>query len=123
MVVVRISRPTVATTTDRGMKPMAYGFVARPDTAPAYPIEVANVSGRGKYRILVAGDGDAGAVFKVYVDGVATPADSAGSDAPAVIEGSFNSSVRIAVEGSGLHASFVYEVWIEQDYVIGVTIS
>ena len=123
MVVVRIGKPSVSTTTDKAMKPAAYGFVAKPATAPTYPITVASVNGKGRYRILIAGDGDDTAVFRVYVDGSANPVDVAASDAPAVVEGVFNSSVVIKIEGSGLHSTFTYEVWTEADYVTSVTIS
>jgi len=123
MVVVRITRPSVSTTTDKAMKPAIYGFIAKPSTAPTYPVQVANVSGKGRYRIIIAGDGDPGAEFRVYVDGATTPTDSAGSDAPAIIEGVFNSGVIVKIEGYGLHSTYTYEVWVEQDYVTSVTIS
>ena len=123
MVVVRIGKPSVSTTTDKAMKPAAYGYASKPATAPAYPVQVASVSGKGRYRILIAGDGDSTAVFRVYVDGLANPVDVAPSDAPAVVEGVFNSSVVIKIEGSGLHSTFTYEVWTEADYVTSVTIS
>jgi hypothetical protein len=123
MVVVRISKPTISTTTDKAMKPAAYGYASKPSTAPTYPVQVASVSGKGRYRIVIAGDGDGTAVFSVYVDGSATPVDSAPSDAPAIIEGTFNSSVNIKIEGSGLHSTYTYEVWTEDNYVTSVTIS
>jgi hypothetical protein len=123
MVVVRITRPSVSATTDKAMKPMAYGYASKPLVDPTYPVQVANVSGKGRYRIIIAGDGDPDAVFKVYADGASTPTDSAGSDAPAIIEGVFNTEVTIRIEGSGLHSTYTYEVWVEQDYVTSVTIS
>jgi hypothetical protein len=123
MVVVRITRPSVSTTTDKAMKPAAYGFTAKPSTAPTYPVQVASISGKGRYRILIAGDGDNTATFRVYVDGSATPVDVAPSDAPAIVEGTFNTGVTIRIEGSGLHSTYTYEVWVEQDYVTSVTIS
>jgi hypothetical protein len=123
MVVIRITRPSVSTTTDKAVKPAAYGYVSKPSTAPTYPVQVANVSGKGSYRIIIAGDGDPGAEFRVYVDGSATPVDVATSDAPAIIEGVFNTGVVIKVEGSGLHSTFTYEVWVEQNYVTSVAIS
>jgi hypothetical protein len=123
MVVVRITRPSVSATTDKAVKPMAYGYASKPSTAPAYPVQVANVSGKGRYRIIIAGDGDPGAEFRVYVDGSATPVDVAPSDAPAIVEGTFNTGVTIRIEGSGLHSTYTYEVWVEQDYVTSVTIS
>ncbi|MFZ8811070.1 MAG: hypothetical protein ACO2PN_23555 [Pyrobaculum sp.] len=122
MVVVRIARPALVVGRDRGMKPVAYGSMARPTDEPTYPITVADVTGTGKYRLLIVGDGDASAQFKVYVDGGTTPVDVVSSDAPAVVEGEFDSSVRIVIEGSGLHATFTYEVWVENDYVTGVTL-
>jgi len=123
MVVVRFGKPAVSTTTDKAEKPVAYGYVAKPAAAPAYPVAVASVNGKGKYRIVIAGDGDATATFNVYVDGAATPADSAASDAPAIIEGTFNTSVSIRIEGSGLHSTYTYEVWVEQQFVTSVTVS
>jgi hypothetical protein len=122
MVVVRIGR-TVTTTTDLGFKPAAYGYVARPSVEPVYPVVVADVVGRGKYRLLLAGDGDGSAVFKVYVDGGGTPVDSESSDVSAIIEGVFSSGVRIVIDGSGYHSTFTYEVWTERDYVVGVSVS
>jgi hypothetical protein len=71
----------------------------------------------------VAGDGDNTAVFRVYVDGAVTPADSAESNAPAVIEGTFNTSVKITIEGSGLYSTYTYEVWTEEQYVTSVAVS
>jgi len=125
MVVVRISKPTasISTTTDKAAKPAAYGFTAKPSTAPTYPVQVASVSGKGRYRIMIAGDGDSGAEFRVYVDGLATPVDVAPSDTATIIEGIFNSSVDIKIEGFGLHSSYAYEVWVERDYVTSVTTS
>ena len=123
MVVVRIGRPSVSATTDKGMKPAAYGYASKPSTAPTYPVQVASISGKGRYRIIIAGDGDPGAEFRVYVDGSATPVDVAPSDAPAIIEGVFNTGVVIKIEGSGLHSSYTYEVWVERDYVTSVTTS
>ena len=123
MVVVRIGTSAITATTDRGVKPATYGYVARPSVAPTYPILVANVSGRGRYRILIGGDGDETAVFKVYVDGAATPTDFSTSDVPAIIEGVFNSGVIIRIEGSGLHSTYTYEVWTERDYVVSVSTS
>jgi len=123
MVVVRITKPSVSTTTDKAVKPAAYGFTAKPATAPTYPVQVANVSGKGHYRIIIAGDGDPGAEFRVYVDGSANPVDVASSDAPAIIEGTFNTGVVVRIEGSGLHSTFTYEVWTEANYVTSVTIS
>jgi len=123
MVVVRIGKPAVTTTTDKAEKPVAYGYVAKPSAAPTYPITVASVSGKGKYRIILVGDGDATAKFNVYVDGANTPADSAASDAPAILEGAFNTSVVITIEGSGLHSTYTYEVWVEQQFVTSVAVS
>ena len=123
MVVVRISRPTISTTADKAVKPAAYGYTSKPSAAPTYPVTVTNVNGKGRYRVVLAGDGDSTAVFRVYVDGSDTPLDAAPSDAPAIIEGTFSSSVAIKIEGSGLHSTFTYEVWVEQDYVTSVTIS
>jgi len=123
MVVVRISRPSIVTTTDKAEKPAAYGYGAKPAAAPTYPVTVAQVSGKGKYRVVVAGDGDATATFNVYVDGAATPVDSASSDVPAVLEGTFSTSVAIKIEGSGLYSSHTYEVWVEQQFVTSVTVS
>ncbi len=123
MVVVRLGRPRITTETDKAMKPAAYGYVAKPSAAPAYPVVVANMSGRGKYRVIIAGDGDESATFRVYVDGATTPVDVAESNVPAVVEGTFNQSVTIRIEGSGLHSSYVYEVWTEQDYVTSVSLS
>ena len=123
MVVVRITKPSVSATTDKAVKPAAYGFTAKPSTAPTYPVTVASISGRGRYRILIAGDGDSTAEFRVYVDGSDNPVDVVASDATAVVEGVFNSSVVIKIEGSGLHSTFTYEVWTEADYVTSVTIS
>jgi hypothetical protein len=122
MVVVRFSRPTVVVNRDKAVKPEAYGFASKPSTEPTYPITVASVAGKGRYRVLVAGDGDNTAVFRVYVDG-GVPIDSAPSDAPAIIEGTFNSSVSIRIEGSGLYSTYTYEVWTEADYVTSVSIS
>jgi len=123
MVVVRISRPSIVTTTDKAEKPAAYGYGAKPAAAPTYPVTVAQVSGKGKYRVVIAGDGDATATFNVYVDGATTAADSVASDAPAIIEGTFNTSVKITIEGSGLHSTYTYEVWVEQQFVTSVTVS
>jgi hypothetical protein len=120
MVVVRIGRPAVVVDRDKAMKPAAYGFASKPSTAPQYPVIVANVQGKGRYKILVAGDGDDVAVFKVFVDGADTPVDVVASDAPAIIEGVFNTSVVIRIEGSGLHSTYTYEVWTEADYVTSV---
>jgi len=123
MVVVRIVRPTVSTTTDKAEKPVAYGQATKPATAPTYPVTVADVSGKGKYRVVLAGDGDATATFNVYVDGATTPAESVASNAPAIIEGTFNTSVKITIEGSGLYSTYTYEVWVEQQFVTSVTVS
>jgi len=123
MVVVRIGRPAVTTTTDKAEKPAAYGYGAKPATAPTYPVTVAQVSGKGKYRVVLAGDGDATATFKVYVDGATTAVDSVASDAPAILEGTFNTDVKITIEGSGLHSTYTYEVWVEQQFVTSVTVS
>jgi hypothetical protein len=123
MVVIRIVRPTVSTTTDKAEKPAAYGQAAKPATAPTYPVAVADVSGKGKYRVVLAGDGDATATFNVYVDGAATPAESVASNAPAILEGTFNTGVKITIEGSGLHSTYTYEVWVEQPFVTSVTLS
>jgi len=122
MVVVRITKPSVSATTDKAMKPAAYGFTAKPSTAPTYPIQVANVSGKGHYRITIVGDGDPGAEFRVYVDGSATPVDVVPSDAPAIVEGTFNTGVVIRIEGSGIYSTYTYEVWTEANYVTSVTI-
>jgi len=123
MVVVRIGKPSVSVTADKAVKPVAYGYRYKPSTAPTYPVQVASVSGKGRYKVTIVGDGDPGAEFRVYVDGSATPVDIAPSDAPAIIEGVFNTGVVIRIEGSGLHSTFTYEVWVEQDYVTSVTIS
>jgi len=123
MVVVKISKPAISTTTDKAMKPEAYGFASKPSTAPTYPVTVAQVSGKGKYRIVIVGDGDASAVFRVYTDGSATPVDSSTSDVPAVVEGTFNTSVSIRIEGSGLYSTYTYEVWTEANYVTSVSVS
>jgi hypothetical protein len=123
MVVVRIGRPAVTTTTDKAEKPAAYGYGARPATAPTYPVTVAQVSGKGKYRVVLAGNGDATATFNVYVDGATTPVDSVASDAPAILEGTFDTSVEIKIEGSGLYSTYTYEVWVEQQFVTSVTVS
>jgi hypothetical protein len=120
MVVVRFRRPTLVVEKDKGMKPAAYGHADKPFSEPSYPITVANVQGKGRYRLLIAGDGDHTAVFKVYVDGETAPKDYAESDAPAIIEGIFESSVVIRIEGSGLHSTYSFEVWTEQDYVTSV---
>jgi len=123
MVVVKISKPTVTTTTDKAEKPAAYGSGSKPTTAPTYPVTVAQVSGKGKYRVIVVGDGDATATFNVYVDGATSASDSVASNTPAVIEGTFNSSVTIKIEGSGLYSTYAYEVWVEQQFVTSVTVS
>ena len=123
MVVVRIGKPAITTTTDKAEKPAAYGQATKPSAAPTYPVTVAQVSGKGKYRVVVAGDGDATATFNVYVDGVDAPVDSASSDVPAILEGSFNTGVAIKIEGSGLHSTYTYEVWVEQQFVTSVTVS
>jgi hypothetical protein len=72
---------------------------------------------------VLAGDGDDTATFNVYVDGATTPVDSVASDAPAILEGTFNTSVKITIEGSGLHSTYTYEVWVEQQFVTSVTVS
>ena len=123
MVVVRIGKPAVTATTDKAKKPAAYGVGTKPSAAPTYPITVTSVNGKGKYRIVIAGDGDATAKFNVYVDGANTPADSAASDAPAILEGAFNTSVVIKIEGSGLYSTYTYEVWVEHQFVTSVTVS
>jgi len=123
MVIVRISKPSVSVTTDKAVKPAAYGYVSKPSTAPTYPVQVASIDGKGRYRVVIVGDGDSAAVFRVYVDGSSPPVDSAPSDAPAIIEGTFNTGVTIRIEGSGLHSTYTYEVWVEQDYVTSVRIS
>jgi hypothetical protein len=123
MVVVRITRPSVSATTDKAMKPAAYGYASKPSTAPTYPVQVASVSGKGMYRVVLTGDGDSTAIFRVYVDGATTPVDVAPSDAPAIVEGTFNTGVTIRIEGSGLHSTYTYEVWTEANYVTSVTIS
>jgi len=123
MVVVRIGKPAVTATTDKAEKPVAYGQAAKPATAPTYPVTVASVNGKGKYRVVLAGDGDATATFNVYVDGATTPAESVASNAPAIIEGTFNTSVKITIEGSGLYSTYTYEVWVEQQFVTSVTVS
>jgi hypothetical protein len=123
MVVVRITRPTLAVEKDKAVKPAAYGYVAKPPIDPGYPVQVVYVTGKGKYRLIIAGDGSESAVFKVYVDGSDIPADVAESSTPAVVEGVFNQSVTIMIEGSGLHSSFVYEVWRESEYVTSVSVS
>ena len=120
MVIVRVAKPAIITTSDKAMKPVAYGSGPRPPTEPVYPLTLAEVTGRGRYRILIAGDGNSTAKFNVYVDGATTATESAASDVPAIIEGDFNTSVKITIEGSGLHASYAYEVWIEQDYITSV---
>ena len=55
MVVVRISKPVVTTATDKAEKPAAYGYGAKPTAAPTYPVTVAQVSGKGKYRVVLTG--------------------------------------------------------------------
>jgi hypothetical protein len=122
MVVVRFGRPVIEVTRDRGMKSAAYGFASKPSTAPTYPIQVASVTGKGRYKLLIAGDGDRTAIFRVYVDGSAAPVDHVESDTSAVVEGVFNSNVLIRIEGSGLHSTYTFEVWTEQDYVTSVTV-
>ncbi len=69
------------------------------------------------------GNGDSTATVNVYVDGATTPTDSITSDVPAKIEGSFNSSVVIRIEGSGLHSTIAYAVFTEQSVLRDVTIS
>jgi hypothetical protein len=41
MVVVKVGRPTVTTTTDKAVKSAAYGFAAKPYIAPTYPVVIA----------------------------------------------------------------------------------
>ena len=123
MVIVRVAKPAITTTSDRAMKPAAYGSGSKPSIEPTYPITLADVTGKGKYRILIVGDGDSTARFNVYVDGATAATESAASDVPAIVEGNFNTSVKITIEGSGLHASYTYEVWIEQNYITSVTLT
>ena len=121
MVVVRV-KPILSVTSDKGMKPVAYGYVSKPSAAPTYPITVAQISGKGKYRVMIVGDGDSTAKFNVYVDGATTPIDSITSDVSSVIEGTFSTSVTITIEGSGLYSSYVYEVWVENTYITSVSL-
>ena len=123
MVVVRISMPRVTVDRDKAMKPAAYGYASKPSAEPTYPVVVAQVTGRGRYRLVIAGDGDETATFRVYVDGSNTPVDVAESNVPAVVEGVFNTSVLIRIEGSGLYSTYTYEVWTEQDYVTSVSVA
>lgn len=122
MPVVRI-RPTLTKTTETTAKLSAYGVVNKPTTAPTYPITVAQVNGKGRYEILVVGNGDSTATINVYVDGATTPTDSITSDTPAKIEGAFNSSVAIRIEGSGLHSTIAYAVFTEATVLRDVTVS
>jgi len=108
---------------DVGVKPVAYGAVSKPTAAPTYPVQIANVMGKGKYRVVVAGDGDATATFNVYVDGATTPSESAASNVTTILEGTFNTGVKITIEGSGLHSGYVYEVWVEQQFVSSIALT
>lgn len=123
MPVIRLVRPSITKTTDTVAKLSAYGVVSKPNADPRYPVTVASVSGEGRYSILVVGDGDATATINVYVDDATTPTDSVTSDTPAVIEGSFNSSLTIRIEGSGLHSTITYAVFTEATVLRDVTIS
>lgn len=123
MPIIRVVRPSITKTTDSVAKLSAYGVVSKPNTAPTYPITVASVSGKGRYEILVVGNGDSTATINVYVDGATTPTDSVTSDTPARIEGSFNSSLTIRIEGSGLHSTITYAVFTEATVLRDVTIS
>ncbi|MEM4439213.1 MAG: hypothetical protein QW680_11375 [Pyrobaculum sp.] len=123
MPVIRVVSPSITKTTDTVAKMSAYGVVSRPDTEPRYPVTVTSLSGKGRYSILVVGDGDATATIHVYVDGAERPTDSVTSDTPAVIEGSFNSSLTIRIVGSGLHSTITYAVFTEATVLKDVTIS
>ena len=123
MPVIRVAKPSIKKTTDKVAKMSAYGVVHKPDTEPEYPLTVASVSGKGRYSILVVGDGDATATINVYVDGGNRPVDLVTSDTPAVIEGSFESSLTIRIEGSGLHSTISYAVFTEEAVLRDVTIS
>ena len=123
MPILRVMRPSIIKTTDSVAKLSAYGVVSKPNTAPTYPITVAQVNGKGRYEILVVGNGDSTATINVYVDGATTPTDSITSDTPAVIEGAFNSSVVIRIEGSGLHSTITYAVFTDQIVLKDVTIA
>lgn len=123
MPVVRVVRPSITKTTDSVAKLSAYGVVSKPSAEPTYPVTVAQVNGKGRYEILVAGNGDSTATINVYVDGATTPTDSITSDTPAKIEGTFNSSVVIKIEGSGLHSTITYAVFTEATVLKDVTIS
>jgi hypothetical protein len=92
--------------TDTATKLAARGDVAKPTTAPTYPINVANISGKGVAIIYWIGDGDATAYIRVYPDGATTPSDELAGNVPGIIARTFNSSIKIQLEGSGLHASF-----------------
>lgn len=116
-------RPTLTKSTDLATKPAAYGVYTKPTSPPTYPVVLADVSGKGSYRVLVVGDGDATASVNVYVDGATTPTDSITCDTPTVIEGTFNTSVSIRLEGSGLPSSLVYNVLTENTMLKDVSIS
>ena len=125
MPVIRVAKPSIKKTTDKVAKMSAYGVVYKPEpyAEPEYPVTVASVSGKGRYSILVVGDGDATATINVYVDGGNRPVDLVTSDTPAVIEGSFESSLTIRIEGSGLHSTISYAVFTEEAVLRDVTIS
>ncbi len=46
MPVIRVARPSIKKTTDYVAKMSSYGVVSKPDTAPTYPITVAQVNGK-----------------------------------------------------------------------------
>lgn len=122
MPVVTVTRPTLSKTTETVEKPAAYGVYTKPSTAPTYPVTLANVNGKGRYEVIVVGDGDASAVVNVYVDGATTPVDSVTCNTPAVIQGTFNSSVSIRIEGRGLPSTMSYIVGIDTTVIKDVTV-
>ncbi len=118
MPVIKIAKPSAIT--DTGTKIAARGDVTKPATAPTYPITVANVSGSGVVLIDWVGDGDSTAYIRVYPDGSTTPSDELAGDIPGVIARTFSNSVKIQLEGSGIHSSFSYRVFTDMTVVTGI---
>jgi hypothetical protein len=118
MPVIKVTKPVAVTGT--ATKLAARGDVAKPTTAPTYPVVIANISGKGVATIYWVGDGDATAYIRVYPDGATTPSDELAGNVPGVISRTFNSSIKIQLEGSGLHSSFSYEVSVDTTVVTGI---
>jgi hypothetical protein len=118
MPVIKVGKPVAVT--DTGVKIAARGDVAKPATAPTYPVTVADIKGSGVAVIEWVGDGDATAYIRVYPDGATTPSDELAGNVPGIISRAFKNSVKIQLEGSGLHSTFSYRVFTDVTIVTGI---